>query len=136
MLSARFKEKGPVSSLYAVRPFSDVFCGMKYLFPSRNFHFGRPRTNFSGLKSEKQKKKKKKKSSATPPVIPLGCFDLIAWATFPWVGPWLFCGGPVLEGPCQQLLTLLTLKSATLCSVHAQTTQGLTLLKQTIEKSI
>ena len=56
---------------------------------------------------QKKKKKKKKRPSHTlacPPVMPLFFF-------------FFFCGGGpennTLGGPCQQLLTLLTLKSAT-----------------------
>ena len=40
--------------------FSWFFSLSEMLFPVENFHFGRPKTNFSGLK---KKKKKKKKSS-------------------------------------------------------------------------
>ena len=42
--------------------FQIFFPGEKCFFPVENFHFGRPKTNFTGvLKSEKQKKRKEKK---------------------------------------------------------------------------
>ena len=37
--------------------FPDFFPGVQCFFPVENSHFGTPKTNFSGLKSEKQKKK-------------------------------------------------------------------------------
>ena len=75
-------------------------------------------------KSEKHKKKKKRKKKGGEgllppmPVMPLGPFDLVACTTFPFsISPFFFFWlGPknnILGGPCQQLLTLLTLKSAT-----------------------
>ena len=104
--NAGFKEKGPVSSLQW-GPFSGIFSGVKSLFPSRNFHFGRPNTNFSGFKKSKGKKKK---SSATPACYVTVTFPL--FFSFPG-GPDFFGGGPENRGPCQQLLALLILKSTT-----------------------
>ena len=40
-----------------------IFSGVKCFFPVENFHFGRPKTNFSGFEKWNAKKKKKKKSS-------------------------------------------------------------------------
>ena len=34
--------------------------------------------------------------------------------------PYLFGGGPEIREPCQQLLTLLTLKSTIGCHIHSQ----------------
>ena len=42
-----------------------IFPGVKCFFQVENSHFGRPKTNFSVFKSEKQKKKKKKYSHLT-----------------------------------------------------------------------
>ena len=41
--------------------FPDFFPSMKCFFLVENFHFGRPKTNFSGFEKWKAKKKKKKK---------------------------------------------------------------------------
>ena len=50
--------------------------------------------------------------------MPLWPFDQLPFANFTWfLGPNLFGEGPandILRGPCQQLLTLLTLKTALL----------------------
>ena len=57
--------KRALLAAYGRSPSVAFFAGVKCLFPSRNFHFGRPKINFSGFKSEKQKKKKKKKKNLT-----------------------------------------------------------------------
>ena len=86
-----FKEKGPVSSL----PWSPSV--------AKKFHFGRSKTNFSGF--QKVTSKKKKSLYTCPRCYATGTQHF-----------YFFGRGPVnniLRGPCQQLLTLLTLKSAT-----------------------
>ena len=40
--------------------FPDFFPGVKCFFPVENFHFGRPKANFSGFEVRSKKKKKKK----------------------------------------------------------------------------
>ena len=47
-----------LSAAYGGGPFSGVFFPAgKMLFPSRNFHFGRPKTNFKKWREKKKKKK-------------------------------------------------------------------------------
>ena len=84
-----------------------------------------PKQNSVVSKNEKQKKVLCPVCYATGVWGPLG-FDLVActtFTTFPFLvhygGPDFVGGGPennILGGPCQQLLTLLTLKSATVTS--------------------
>ena len=90
--SSRFKEKGPISSL-RWEPFSGVFSrremffpGMKCFFPVEISILVDPKQISVVSKSEKQKKKKKKKKRILchPPVMPLGPFDLVTYATSPF----------------------------------------------------
>ena len=85
MISAAVPDlrKRALSTAYG-GPSSVVSFRHEMLFPSRNFHFGRPKTNFSGFKKGKAKKKKKKGPLPPRPVRPLGPFDLVACATLPF----------------------------------------------------
>ena len=92
MIAVADLRKRALSAAYSGGP-SGIFSWREMLFPSRNFHFGRPKTNFSGFKKWKGKKK-----CLLPllPVMPLGPFDLVAYATFlfPFLSPpFFFFGG-------------------------------------------
>ena len=101
-----FKEKRPVSSLWW-GPFSGV------KFPVLKNQY-----KFQWFQNVKSKTKQKKGPISLFLLMPLLESYLLAWpayAFFLW-GPRLFGGGlanNILRGPCQQLLTLLTLISAT-----------------------
>ena len=106
VLQKWIKKKGPVSRVWW-GPFSDI-----------NLLICRPKTSFSGFKKWKAKTKQKtnKKSfciSAPPPVIPLWLLRPTCLCNFFFLG-----GCRPVRGPCQQLLTLLTPKSAISELVH------------------
>ena len=106
--------KRALSAAYGGAPPVAFFPSVKCLFPTRNFHFGRPKTNFNGFKKRK-KSEKKGGPPLPPPVMPLGHFDLVACVTFPFSLFFFFFVGALRKGrePCHQLLTLLTLLSTT-----------------------
>ena len=124
--SAEFKEKCPVCSLRWGALQWCFFLAWNAFFSSRNFHFGRPKTNFNSFKFQKvkakKKKKRKKKSSATPTCYATGAlwssclcnfsFSSLSLSLF-FFFFFFFVGALRIGGSCQQLLILLTFKSAT-----------------------
>ena len=83
--------KRTLSAAYGGGLFSGVFACVKCFFPSWNFHFGRPKTNFSGFK--------KWKLCHWGPLTYLLAriflsFSFLFFPSFLLGGPVIFCWGP------------------------------------------
>ena len=112
--------KGALSAAYCGGPSVVFFLGLKYLFPSKNLHFGRPKTKFQWFQKAKKKKttttttnkqkQQQQKGDLLPPPLsnwaPLTYLlaqiflsILSLFFFFFWRGPWFFGWGPVLVGP-------------------------------------
>ena len=71
--------------------FPDFFPGVKCFFPVENFHFGRPKTNFSGFEKWKEKKKSSPHFVTFPPSISILHLPSYNFPSFPLHFPLFPC---------------------------------------------